>query len=117
MGTKAPLPSIYVPLSQGSEEIDRHAQCALPVPRLRRDDPADTATWVLLIADEAGNEVHMQMRHGLPRRRAVVDADVVGGRLELRIELLLGGIQCGQECKALFCGQIEERADVPARDH
>ena len=53
------------------------AHCALPVPRLARDDPADAATRVFDVAPVARDDVQVGVADGLPRGLADVDADVV----------------------------------------
>src|SRR5262249_5555373 len=47
-----------------------------PIPRLARHDPADAAPRIGDIARPAWDDVDVSVQHGLPCRRAVVDAEV-----------------------------------------
>jgi hypothetical protein len=57
------------------------------------------------------------MADGLTGGGTIIDADVEAGRGELGLELLLGSIQQLEHCCALFRRGVEERFDVPQRDH
>jgi hypothetical protein len=57
------------------------------------------------------------MTDGLTGGRTIIDADVEAGRGVLGLELLLGSIQQLEHGCAFFRRGIEERFDVPQRDH
>jgi hypothetical protein len=87
-----------------------------PIVGLGRDDPPYTAPRVLEVAGIARDEVDMEVRHGLPSCRAIVDSDVEAVRPEINLGCGLGHIKHGQHSKPLFGSHLKERADVPPRD-
>lgn len=54
----------------------------------------------------------VQVRHGLPGSRAIIDADVESIRLELGCRCCLGLVEQRQERGAFLVGDLEEGADV-----
>jgi len=61
---------------------------ALPVARLRGDDPADPAAGIVHVARVAGDQVDVRVADRLPRGRTHVDAEVVAARVELALDPL-----------------------------
>ncbi len=61
--------------------------------------------------------MHMQVGHGLPGGRAIVDADVVARGLERLIEITTRQVDEIEQRIALARLQREEAADMPARNH
>src|SRR5512139_729900 len=87
-----------------------------PVLRLVRQHPPHPAARVFLVAAVAGNQVDVQVRHGLAAGLAVVDADVVAVRLVVLVEDLLGVRQRLEQRGLLGFGGLEQGGDVAARD-
>ena len=64
---------------------------ALPVARLRRDDPVDPAARIIHVARVSGDQVDVHVADRLPRGRAHVDAEVVAARAELPLDPVAHG--------------------------
>jgi hypothetical protein len=75
----------------------------LPVNRLVRKDPADTASGIWHVSLVARDYMDMPMRDGLAGGGAVVDADVPGCRGVFAGKLCFGLFQCS-EYGAFFDG-------------
>ena len=75
----------------------------------------DAAARVGHIAGEAGDEVYVQVHHGLAGRRTRVDADVVTVGLEFGIELGLHHIDELEHRNLFFAGRLEPGGDQPPR--
>lgn len=60
--------------------------------------------------------MQMEVWHGLARRRAVIDANVVPVRTMFRIDGSLCLVEEFQKGRALGSTSVEERADVTLRD-
>lgn len=60
--------------------------------------------------------MQVEVWHGLPRRRAVIDADVVTVRMMFRIDGGLCLVEEFQKGRSLRGAGVEERADVTFRD-
>jgi hypothetical protein len=61
--------------------------------------------------------VNVQVADGLPGRGAIVDANVVAGRTELRLELLLRRLKQVEHRLAFLGCRIEERRHMTDGDH
>jgi hypothetical protein len=60
--------------------------------------------------------VHVEVHHRLASGLAHVDPDVVPVGMKLRVELLAGSVEGGQERGLLFRRGLEEPGDVPPGD-
>jgi len=60
--------------------------------------------------------MHVQMHHGLSGGNAIVDADVVAGRLELAIEVHPHQVEQLEQGGLLALRALEQRCDVPLGD-
>lgn len=61
--------------------------------------------------------MNVQMAHCLPGSSAIVDADVVPGRAELRVKLLLRRLEKAEHRRALVRCDVKERSHMPDGDH
>jgi len=59
---------------------------ALPVARLRGDDPADPAAGIVHVARVAGDQVDVHVADRLLRGRTHGDAEVAAARVELALD-------------------------------
>lgn len=60
--------------------------------------------------------MNVQVAYGLTCYRAVVDADVVSGRMKLRIQLSLGLVEQCEQGRSLVATQLEETANMAQGD-
>ena len=56
--------------------------------------------------------MNVQVRDGLARCRAIIDANVVTGGFEFLFHLILGSVQQGHQIDLFFCAQVEEGVQV-----
>lgn len=61
--------------------------------------------------------MNVQVAHCLPCSSAIVDANVVPGRAELRVKLLLRRLEQCEHCRALARSDVKERGHMPDWDH
>lgn len=61
--------------------------------------------------------MNVQVTHCLPGRSAIVDANVVPSRFELRVKLLLRRLEQCEHRRALVGSDVEERGHMPSGDH
>jgi hypothetical protein len=61
--------------------------------------------------------MHVQVRYCLPSRFAVIDADVISGRMELVIHGLLLSFEQLEHRRSLSVVKIEKRGNVSARNY
>lgn len=61
--------------------------------------------------------MNVQVAHRLPGGSAIVDANVVPGRAELRMKLLLRRLEQCEHRRALVGSDVKERGHMPDRDH
>ncbi len=61
--------------------------------------------------------MNVQVVHCLPGSSAIVDADVVPGRAELRVKLLLRSFEQAEYRRSLGRRDVKERAHMPDGDH
>ncbi len=87
-----------------------------PVVGLLRDDPPYSTPRVLEVAGEAWDEMDMEVRHGLPCSRAIVDADIEAIWTELQLRGDLGLVEQGEHGCALFGRDLKEGGDVSLGD-
>lgn len=59
----------------------------------------------------------VQVTYGLPGSSAIVDADVVPGRAELRVKLLLRRLEQREHRRALARSDVKDRGHMPDGDH
>jgi hypothetical protein len=76
--------------------------------RLVGKDPSHTTAGILAVSSEPRDQVNVEVRHSLPRRRPIIDSDVVSVGPGLAIQALLRFIEHGQEGLSFFHRQIKE---------
>jgi hypothetical protein len=79
-----------------------------PVFRFLGYDPTHTAPRVGQITFEAGNQVNMQVRHGLTCGSAIIDTNVVALRVQFFVQRSLGMVKQAQKVAAFQVRQIEK---------
>lgn len=87
-----------------------------PIVGLCRDDPAHPTTRVVAVAVIAGDQMNVQMWHGLTGRRTVVDADVVRLRPKLKVDACSGAVKQSQQIKAFVGRKVKKRPGVALWD-
>jgi len=97
--------------------MDPH-QILKPIGRFQGDDMADATAGIRDVASVAGYNVEVELRHGLARCGAIIEAEVetVGLGLEMQGQMFLSPADPNQEAGLFGAGQLLEPGRRAAGD-
>ena len=113
---RAELVQQMVCASSGQARGGRGDEAAPAVVAFAGDDEAHAPRWVVDVACETGNDVHMQVHDGLAGRLADVDADVEVGGSEAALKLLADLVHELHQGDLLRAGGLMPGPDLASRD-